>query len=185
HDARLNDALRQILVRCPDTNLLHPPVRTADCCRGSERVVRFELHHRPDRDSHRRESVFEGMKLIPEHGIDALSRLVTSPKLVAKRLDDVVRGHTDVGTTLFDQLQHAMQHAADAAKRSVFAVARTPRTVEVPKELVGPVDEVEDHLSMISEAQSFFSTCAAKISSSAPHPPSPETPVRIASAPAP
>src|SRR5437867_4443682 len=37
----------------------------------------------------------------------------------------------------------------------------------------------------VREGYSVFSTCDAKSSSSAPHPPSPDTPVRIASAPAP
>src|SRR5580765_6868365 len=85
------------------------------------------------------------MELIPQNRIDAGAGLVAAPEVVAKRFDDVVGGDANVRAAFLDHLQNAVQHAADAAELRVFATARTTRAVEVTKQLVGAVDEMDDH----------------------------------------
>jgi hypothetical protein len=45
-----------------------------------------------------------------------------------------------------DYLEHALQHADDRAIRAVLAFGEPAQPVEVTEELVGSVDEVDDHL---------------------------------------
>ena len=51
----------------------------------------------------------------------------------------------DVRRALFEHLQHGVQHADDGAVRLVLAFVEAPQAVEVAEQLVGAVDEVDDH----------------------------------------
>src|SRR4029079_1506410 len=53
--------------------------------------------------------------------------------------------HTDVGALPFDHLQHTMQHPGDRAELPRATLAETLQAVELPEQLVGAVDEVDDH----------------------------------------
>jgi hypothetical protein len=53
HDSVRAHALREILVRRPDRDLLHPSIGRSERRGRRERVVGLELDHRPYRDSHR------------------------------------------------------------------------------------------------------------------------------------
>ena len=110
-----------------------------------ERVVGLELDHRPDGDAHRRERLLERMELRAQRRVDAVAGLVAGPEVVAERLDDVVGRDADV------------RRAASRPSRAPCA-ARRPRrrtagrrraaaaqAVEVAEQLVGAVDEVDDH----------------------------------------
>ena len=46
---------------------------------------------------------------------------------------------------LLDHLQHRLQHADDGAERPVLALGEAAQAVEVAEQLVGAVDEVDDH----------------------------------------
>ena len=61
----------------------------------SERIIGFELDHRPDDNAHRRERLLERMELREQRGLDAGAGLVVRPKPIAKRLDHVVGGDAD------------------------------------------------------------------------------------------
>ena len=74
HDAIADHALREVLVRRPDADLLDARIPRREVGRGGQRVVGLELDHRPHDDAHRRERLLERMELRPERGLDALAR---------------------------------------------------------------------------------------------------------------
>ena len=53
HHTVADDALREILIRCPDADLLHALAPGCKMRGGRERIVRFEFNHRPNHDAHR------------------------------------------------------------------------------------------------------------------------------------
>ena len=111
----------------------------------SERIIGFELDHRPDDNAHRRERLLERMELREQRGLDAVAGLVVRPKPIAKRLDHVVGGDAEIRVAALDHLEHGLQHADDGAVRAVHAFVEPAQAVEVTEELVGAVDEVNDH----------------------------------------
>ena len=111
----------------------------------SERIVGFELDHRPDDDAHRGQRLLERMELREQRALDAVAGLVSRPKPIAKRLDHVIGGDADVSVAALDHLEHALQHADDRAVRAIHAFVETAQAVEVTEELVSAVDEVNDH----------------------------------------
>ena len=66
----------------------------------SERIIGFELDHRPDDNAHRRERLLERMELREQRGLDAGAGLVARPKPIAKRLDHVVGGDAEIGVAV-------------------------------------------------------------------------------------
>ena len=110
----------------------------------SERIIGFELDHRPDDNAHRRERLLERMELREQRGLDAGAGLVVRPKPIAKRLDHVVGGDAEVRVAVLDHLENGLQHADDGAVRAVLAFGEPAQAVEVTEELVGAVDEMND-----------------------------------------
>src|SRR5690606_16164278 len=145
HDAIALHALREILVRRPDVDLLHTLVGRRDPRRARERVVRLELDHRPHDDAHRVERLLERMKLREQLRLDPFAGLVVGPKIVAERFDHVIRADADVRRALLDHLEHRIQYADDGAERPVAARLEALQPVEMPKQLVCAVDEMDDH----------------------------------------
>ena len=96
HDAIVDDALREILVRRPDADLLDARIVGGDSRGGRERVVGLELDHRPRDDAHRDERILERMELPQQRRLDPLARLVAGPQPVSKRFDDVIGRDADV-----------------------------------------------------------------------------------------
>ena len=111
----------------------------------SERIIGFELDHRPDDNAHRRKRLLEGMELREQRGLDAGAGLVVRPKPIAKRLDHVVRSDADVGVAVLDHLEHGLQHADDGAVRAILAFGKSAQAVEVTEEFVSTVNNVDDH----------------------------------------
>src|SRR5262249_10850263 len=109
-----------------------------------KRVIRFELDHRPRRNTHREESLLEGSELRPERAIDSLAGLVAGPELIPERLDDVVRRDADVGCSPFEHLRDGTEYAGDGAEGRIGLV-ESPKSVKVTEQLVGAVDQVNDH----------------------------------------
>ena len=66
----------------------------------SERIISFELDHRPHDNAHRRERLLERMELREQRGLDACAGLVVRPKPIAKRLDHVVGGDAEISARL-------------------------------------------------------------------------------------
>src|SRR5436190_134500 len=85
------------------------------------------------------------MELRPQSGVDALSGLVAGPELIAEGFDDVIGRHADVRGSPLDRLQHRPEHPGHGAERRVLALVEAAETVEVTEELVGAVDEMNDH----------------------------------------
>ena len=85
------------------------------------------------------------MELSKQCWLDSFTGLVARPELVTKRLDDVIRCHANVRCSLFDHLQHTVEHAQHGAERLVFPFIESALPVEMTKEFVGAVDEMDDH----------------------------------------
>ena len=146
HDAIPVHALREVLVRRPDADLLDARVGRREARRGRERVVRLELDHGPHGDSHRLERLLERMELREKGALDPRGGLVVRPEAVPEGLDDVVRRHPEVRAALLDRLEDGVQHAGHGAERRVLAAGDAPQAVEVPEQLVRAVEEVDDHV---------------------------------------
>ena len=95
-DARAAHALGEVLVRRADDHAFDTRIASRRHRPGGERIVRLELHHRPDDDAGRREGVFEQWELRQQVGFDAFAGLVARPQSIAERLDDVIGGDGDV-----------------------------------------------------------------------------------------
>ena len=85
------------------------------------------------------------MELREQRRLDAGAGLVAGPEAVAKRLDDVIGRDADVRRSLLDHLQHRLQHADHGAEGPVLPLREAAQAVEVAEQLVGAVDEVNDH----------------------------------------
>ncbi len=57
----------------------------------------------------------------------------------------MIGGNAQMGRPALDHLQDRMQHAGHGAIGFVAPLVETPQAVEMPKELVSAVDEVDDH----------------------------------------
>src|SRR5262249_50255193 len=119
HHARTSHALRQILVGRPDGDFLDLFVLRREMRGRSERIIGFELDHRPDDNAHCRERLLERMELRKQRGLDAGAGLVTRPKPIAKRLDYVVSGDTVISVAFLDHLENGLQNADYRAVRAV------------------------------------------------------------------
>ena len=53
--------------------------------------------------------------------------------------------NADVRGSLLQHLEHGLQHAGHRAERAVLPLVEAAQAVEVPEELVRPVDDVNDH----------------------------------------
>src|SRR5882762_8007400 len=124
------DALRQILVRCPDAYFLHPFIFGGEARGRGEGIVGFQLTHGPHDHAHRGECIFERMKLREQCRFDAVTRLVARPKSITEGFDDVIGRHAEMGRPLFDHLQHGMQHAVYSAAGSIVAFAEAAQRSE-------------------------------------------------------
>ena len=144
-DAVVANALRQVLVGRPDADVLDRCVFGSDACRRGECIVSLELDHRPGDHAHRDQRLLERMELRPQRRLDALPGLVARPELVAERLDHVVGGNADVGRALLDHLEHRLQHTDHRAERPVAALSEAAQAVEMAEQLVGAVDQMDDH----------------------------------------
>jgi ATP-dependent DNA ligase len=151
-----SNALRQVLIRCPDTDLFHSLIFRGDPGGGGERIVRLQLDHGPHDDAHGGKRFFERVELLQEGRLDAISGLVSGPEPVPERLDDVIGRHPDVGSPGLDRLQDGVQHAGHRAKGTVLPLIEAAQTVEVAEQLVGAVDEMNDHgLHSLSMSNAF------------------------------
>ena len=112
---------------------------------GGQRVVGLELDHGPDHDAGGGERLLQRMELRHQRAVDALAGLVARPELVAERLDDVVGGDADVGGAALDHPEHGVHHAARRGERRLGARGGALPAVEMPEQLVGAVDQVDDH----------------------------------------
>ena len=145
-DPGASDALRQVLVRRTDDDLLHPRIGRRDRRRRGQGVVGLEVDHGPHDHAQRAQRLLERLELRVEQRVHALAGLVTRPETVPERLDHVIGGHAQVGRAA---LEHAEDRRDDAPHRAQLGrrvpVKGRPRREEVAEELVGAVDEVHDH----------------------------------------
>src|SRR6476469_5289885 len=88
------------------------------------------------------------MELRAQCALDASAGLVARPKPIAKRLDHVVGGDAEVPLAALDHLEDGLQHADHGAVRAIHAFVEPAQAVEVTKDLVGTVNEVDDHFAL-------------------------------------
>src|SRR5215472_10370417 len=73
----------------------------------------------------------------------------------------MIGGHTKMSGALLDHLEHGMQHADDRAEGTIFSFVEAARSVEVTEQLVGAIDQVDDHVdpgSALAPRSTFIST---------------------------
>ena len=129
-------ALSEVLVRSPDTDLFNLRVIRGQHCGGSQRIVRFQLDHRPYRHAHGLQSLHERMELRGQRGLDPGAGLVAAPELVAERFDDVVGRDAQVSRVLLDHLQHGVEDARYRAIGAIGALGgKAPQAVEMTEQL--------------------------------------------------
>src|SRR5581483_4236297 len=144
HDSIIDDALGEIFVRRPDADLFDLLIFCGEMCGCCQRIVRFEFDRWPNDNSHCSERVFEWMKLREQSAIDSHAGFVARPKIVPERFDDVIGGDTDVRRAVLKHLDNHAEDAVDSAERRISFV-ETTQTVELAKQFVGAVDEMNDH----------------------------------------
>ena len=62
----------------------------------------------------------------------------------------MIGGDTQVRRSLFDHLQHAAEHTDDSPQGPLVALGDTTAAIVVAEELIGAVDEVNDHMQSYS-----------------------------------
>src|SRR5437763_1327066 len=80
YHARTSHALRQIFIGRPDGDFLDLFVLRREMRGRSERIIGFEVDHRPDDYAHRNERLLERMELSQQRGLNAGAGLVARPK---------------------------------------------------------------------------------------------------------
>ena len=136
-------ALGEVLVRRADNHAVDTRITRRRRRRGGERIVRLELHHRPDDDAGRREGLFEQRELRQQVRFDACAGLVAWPQPVAKRLDDVIGRNSDVRGAAADHAQHRRDDASDRGDLAAVPIPCGRQRVVVPEQLVCAVDQID------------------------------------------
>src|SRR5262249_39955610 len=95
--------------------------------------------------SHGTERYFQRVELREERALDAVACLVAGPETVAERLNDVIGRHADMSCSRFNHLKHRLKDADHGAEGWVRALVESAQSVEVAEQLVGAVDEMDDH----------------------------------------
>ena len=116
--------------------------------RGRQRIVGFDLDHRPHGHAHCNQRLFEWMELRAQNPLDAFAGLVLGPEIVAERFNDVIGRDSDVRRAVFEHLCHGMEHARHRAEWRI-GFLEAPDAVEVTKQFVGAVNEVNDHKELL------------------------------------
>src|SRR5215813_239604 len=57
----------------------------------------------------------------------------------------MIGGHPEMSGALLDHLEHGIQHADDRAEGTISSLVEAARSVEVTEQLVGAIDQVDDH----------------------------------------
>ena len=60
----------------------------------------------------------------------------------------MIGGDAEINGIVLQHLENGLQHTNDCAIRPIFAFGEPPQTVEVTKEFVGAVDEVNYHTAL-------------------------------------
>src|SRR5688500_13232975 len=145
HDSLVANTLGEVLVRCPDADLLDRCVTGRDRCRRSKSIVGLELYHRPYCHSHCGKSVLQRMELGEQSTVNALPGLVARPESVPEGFDDMIGRDSNVRRPRLDHLQNRVENSDRRRVRRVDSLVEPSLTVEMPEELVSSVDEVNYH----------------------------------------
>src|SRR5215467_3202951 len=57
----------------------------------------------------------------------------------------MIGGHPKMSGALLDHLEHGIQHADDRAEGAILSLVEAARAVEVTEQLIGAIDQVDDH----------------------------------------
>src|SRR5882724_6363148 len=132
-------------------------------CRGSQRIVGLQFHHRPHCHTHCVKRFFQWMKLCEQHSFNSSARFVAGPEVVAKRFNDMIGGDAEVRRAVLDHLRDHVEHTGHGAERWI-SFLEAPDAVKVSKEFVGAVDEMDDHGGQRSEVRSQMSDVRCQMS---------------------
>ena len=114
-DAVADDELGHVLVGRADHDPFDARIGGEALRRGADGVVRLPLDHRPEDDAQRLDRLLRDGELAQELRIHAGARLVARVQVVPERLDDPIRGRSDVRRPLLtEQEQQLIDEPADA-----------------------------------------------------------------------
>ena len=88
------------------------------------------------------------MELRAQRTLDPGADLVVRPESIAKRFDHMVGGDSDMreaGFAASRSWEHGLQYTDDGTAGTIVAFVKPAQPVEVTKEFVGAVDDVDDH----------------------------------------
>jgi hypothetical protein len=143
HHLAAGHALAEVLVGAADQHLRDLGVLDQLESGTRQRVVGFELHHRPRDHAQRFGDLLGQRKLGQKQRVDAIAALVAVEHLVAKRLDHVIEGNRHVGRALLlDQRGQRGDQRARGADLGAVWRGGARRAVVHAKKLVGAVDQM-------------------------------------------
>src|SRR5215472_1861960 len=150
--ALASKALPEVLVGCEYPHLLDLVAKAPRS--GRKSIVRLVLVHRPYRHADCTDRVLRGIELRAQFRWHALIALVVRKQIVAKRANGIVERDRQVGNRLIRIMQQRQQRLRDShgSLRIVpgrIRMAGTGRVVR-PVQLVGAIDKVESHASLLS-----------------------------------
>src|SRR5229473_6364810 len=97
------------------------------------------------------------MELRVQRALNAFTRLVPAPKLVAEGFDDMVRRNAQVRRAFLDHLQGGVEHTHDGAERPILVLGEATQTIEMAEKLVCTVDEMNDHEALFLNCRRILS----------------------------
>ena len=124
---------------------LHLRISGRDAGGRGERIVRFQLNHRPHDDAHGLQRFLERVELRPQSRFDAVAGLVPAPEIVTEGFDHVIGRDADMRCAFLDHLQYRVEHTDDRAKGLIRALVEAAQAIKVAEQLVGAINKMHDH----------------------------------------
>jgi len=73
------------------------------------------------------------MELRKQHLLNSFSGFIVMPNAIAKRLDDVIRRHTQVSRSFFNHFQYSIQYPDHGSKWFVLTLIESTEAIEMPE----------------------------------------------------
>ena len=164
-DARADHALAHVLVGRHDAHLVDARIGREARGRGRDRVVGFELDHRPHDEAERRGGALGELELVDEVRVETFAGLVAGEQVVAERLDHVIERDATVRDAPAAEQPPRLRRDARAAPTSRPSCCAGGAPNHARKQLVRAVEQMDLH-----GAQATGRSCDSHQSAPRPNP---------------